>query len=100
MDEMRIGEYIATPFAAANVALVAACGHKIQTRPRIVKIDVETGEQQTYFELSDEQWVKTGALTRACWVDGSLLFMNTDTLFPAVLGRPETRPVTPPGQSV
>jgi glucose/arabinose dehydrogenase len=59
---------------------VTECGHKIITQPRIVKIDPATGEQATFFELPAERWIKTGAVTGACWHQGYLYLMNTDTL--------------------
>lgn len=42
--------------------------------------DVRTGEVETFFELPEERWNMTGAFTGARWHDGSLYFMNTDTL--------------------
>lgn len=59
---------------------VSECGHKIDSKPRIVRIDVRTGQQETFFELPDDRWEPTGAFTGACWVDGSMYFTNTDTL--------------------
>lgn len=59
---------------------VSEAGHKIDSKPRIVKVDVETGASETFFELPEERWIKFGAFTGACWHEGSLYFMNTDTL--------------------
>jgi glucose/arabinose dehydrogenase len=59
---------------------VTECGHKIESKPRIVKVDVTTGESRTYFELPKNRWIQTGAVTGACWHDGHLYVMNTDTL--------------------
>lgn len=59
---------------------VSECGHKIDSKPRIVKIDVDTGDSETFFELPDDRWRKTGAFTGACWHDGYLYFSNTDTV--------------------
>jgi glucose/arabinose dehydrogenase len=67
-------------FDDAGYCYVSECGHKIDSRPRIVKIDVRTGTCQSFFELPEERWIKTGALTGACWHDGALYFTNTDTL--------------------
>jgi glucose/arabinose dehydrogenase len=58
---------------------VSECGHKIESKPRIVKVDVRTGAQETFFDLPDERWQKTGAFTGACWHQGQLYFMNTST---------------------
>jgi glucose/arabinose dehydrogenase len=59
---------------------VSECGHKIESRPRLVKIDLQTGEKETVYEEPDERWFKTGALTGALWHDGYLYFTNTDRL--------------------
>ncbi len=59
---------------------VSECGYKIDSKPRIVRIDMATGEQETYFELPPDRWNKTGAFTGAVWHDGSLYFTNTDTI--------------------
>jgi glucose/arabinose dehydrogenase len=60
---------------------VTEAGFKIESRPRIVRVDVETGETDIFFELPGERWIQTGAMTGACWHDGSLYVTNTDTLF-------------------
>ena len=59
---------------------VVESGHKIDAAPRILKVDPNTGQWETFFTLPEARWVKGGALTGACWHDGSLFVMNTDTL--------------------
>jgi glucose/arabinose dehydrogenase len=59
---------------------VSECGHKIESRPRIVRIDLQTGAQETIYEEPDHRWIKTGALTGALWHAGHLYFTNTDRL--------------------
>jgi hypothetical protein len=59
---------------------VTECGHKIESKPRIVKVDVTTGTSETFFEFPKNRWIQTGAVTGACWHDGQLYVMNTDTL--------------------
>jgi glucose/arabinose dehydrogenase len=59
---------------------VTESGHKIGVRPRILKVNVQTGQYETFYELPEERWHKTGALTGACWHEGFLYFVNTDTL--------------------
>ncbi len=59
---------------------VIECGHKIEAKPRVLKVDVATGEWEVFFELPDDRWNVTGAVTGACWHDGHLYLMNTDTL--------------------
>lgn len=59
---------------------VVECGHKVDAKPRILKVDLQTGAYETFFEVPAERWGKTGAVTGACWHDGSLYLANTDTL--------------------
>lgn len=59
---------------------VVECGHKIEAKPRIMRVDVATGESTVFFELPQDRWIMTGAVTGACWHDGHLYVMNTDTL--------------------
>ncbi len=66
-------------FDGEGYCYVSECGHKIDSKPRIVRVNVETGEQETYFELPEERWHKTGAFTGTCWHEGYLYFMNTGT---------------------
>jgi len=67
-------------FDEQGFCYVTEAGHKIEAKPRIVKVNVETGEQETFFELREHQWDKVGAVTGSCWYQGSLYVMNTDTL--------------------
>ena len=67
-------------FDDAGNCYVTEAGHKIDSKPRIVKVDVVSGEQQPFFELPEASWIKTGAMTGACWHDGNLYFCNTDRL--------------------
>lgn len=59
---------------------VIECGHKIEAKPRVLKVDTATGDWEVFFELPQDRWVMTGAVTGACWHDGHLYLMNTDTL--------------------
>jgi glucose/arabinose dehydrogenase len=59
---------------------VSEAGHKIDSRPRILKVNVSTGEKQVFFELPEERWIKTGALTGACWHGEHLYITNTSSL--------------------
>ncbi len=58
---------------------MSECGHKIDAKPHILKVNVATGEYETFFDLPEERWNKTGAFTGACWHQGQLYFMNTGT---------------------
>lgn len=59
---------------------VSECGYKIESKPRIVRVNTATGAQETLFELPADRWHRTGAFTGATWHDGSLYFANTDTI--------------------
>lgn len=67
-------------FDDRGICYVAETGHKIDTPPRIIKIDVSTGHREVFFEVPADRWVKAGALTGICWKDGYLYYTNTDTL--------------------
>ena len=67
-------------FDDAGNAYVAECGHKIDSPPRILRVNVQTGSLETLYEVPEDRWHKTGALTGVCWHEGSLYFTNTDTL--------------------
>jgi glucose/arabinose dehydrogenase len=55
-------------------------GYKITGPPRILEVDLRSGQWETFFELPEEHWVQTGAVTGGCWHDGYLYFGNTDRL--------------------
>lgn len=88
LPEGFTAEVVATGFNAPvhccfdeqNVCYVIECGHKIEAKPRILEVDVTTGEHEVFFDLPEERWNQTGAVTGACWHDGHLYLMNTDTL--------------------
>jgi glucose/arabinose dehydrogenase len=68
-------------FGADGACYVTEAGYKAEQRPRIVRVDVDTGELETLYELPEDRWYKTGAMTGACWHDGALYVANTDHLF-------------------
>ncbi len=88
VPEGFIAELVASGFNAPDhccfdeqgYCYISESGHKIDSNPRIVKVNVETGEWQPFFELPETRWKKNGALTGACWYQGSLYIMNTDEL--------------------
>ncbi len=67
-------------FDDQGFCFVAESGHKIDSPPRIVRVDARTGEKKVHFEFPPERWVKSGSLTGVCWHDGFLYVTNTDTL--------------------
>lgn len=88
LPEGYVAEVVATGFNAPvhccfddqGLCYVSEAGHKIDSKPRILKVDVRTGQYEPFYELPAERWAKTGALTGACWHNGYLYFTNTDTL--------------------
>lgn len=68
-------------FDDAGSCYVVESGHKIDVPPRILKVDPATGAAETFFTLPEERWYLPGAVTGACWHEGYLYVMNTDTLF-------------------
>jgi hypothetical protein len=65
---------------------VTEAGHKIESAPRILKVDTTTGNWEPFFELPAERWIKTGAMTGACWHDGQLLVMAGCEVLQEVVG--------------
>src|ERR671934_2205215 len=59
---------------------VVECGHKVEATPRILKVDLQTGQYETFFAWPQERGTKTGAVTGACWHQGYLYVANTNTL--------------------
>jgi glucose/arabinose dehydrogenase len=88
LPEGFVAEVVATGFHAPvhctfddqGNCYVAESGHKIDSQPRILKVNVQTGDYEVIYEVPEERWHKTGALTGVCWHEGDLYFTNTDTL--------------------
>jgi glucose/arabinose dehydrogenase len=68
-------------FDDEGACYVVECGHKVEARPRILKVDTRTGAYTTFFDLPPDRWTQTGAMTGACWHQGYLYVTNTDTIF-------------------
>src|SRR5947209_1789412 len=58
---------VACCFDDQGHAYVVEGGHKIDARPRVLKVDLQTGAHETWFTLPTERWTKTGSVTGACW---------------------------------
>lgn len=59
---------------------VTESGHKSESPPRVLRIDPESGTKEVVYQLPEDRWIPTGALTGSCWLDGSLYIVNTDTV--------------------
>lgn len=85
LPEGYVAEVVATGFHAPvhccfdeqGYCYVSEAGHKIDSKPRVLRVDVNTGEYETFFDLPEDRWIKTGAFTGACWHQGQFYFMNT-----------------------
>jgi len=88
LPEGYVAEVVASGFNAPvhccfdedGYCYVVESGHKIEAVPRILKVDIRTGEWEPFFTLPEDKWIKGAAITGACWHNGQLYFMNTDTL--------------------
>jgi glucose/arabinose dehydrogenase len=88
LPEGFVAEVVATGFHAPvhccfdneGNCYLAECGHKIESRPRILKVNLEAGQYTSIYEVPDDRWHKTGALTGLCWHEGYLYFTNTDSI--------------------
>ena len=90
LPEGYVAEVVATglttpvhcTFAPDGTCYVTEAGyHRTEHRPRILRVDVESGAVETFYEIPEERWFKTGAVTGSCWHDGALYITNTDHLF-------------------
>jgi glucose/arabinose dehydrogenase len=59
---------------------VIESGHKIDDPPRVLKVDPYNGTWTIFFTLPQDRWIMSGAMSGACWHEGMLYVMNTDTL--------------------
>src|SRR4051794_32293317 len=56
-------------------------GHKVGVAPRVLRVDVETGEYDVLLTWPDHLWQRTGSVTGAASHNGSLYLTNTDTVY-------------------
>ncbi|MGH2381274.1 MAG: hypothetical protein ACRDG7_08645 [Candidatus Limnocylindria bacterium] len=66
-------------FDVSGGLYVTEAGHKSDSPPRVVRIDVSTGAGEVVVDLAD-RWTPTGAATGAAWHEGALYLANTDTI--------------------
>ncbi len=69
---------VMTTFGPDGAAYVVESGHKVDDPPRIRRVDLVTGDMTTVHEFTGRDWVETGAVTGAVFVDGALIVTNTD----------------------
>ena len=71
---------VMTTFGADGAGYVVESGHKVDDPPRIRRVDLATGATTIHHEFAGSEWNRTGAVTGAAWVEGSLVVTNTDHL--------------------
>ena len=79
-------DVVATDFSApvhccfddVGYCYVSEAGYRIDSPPRVWKVDVATGEREKFFEIPDDEWLRSGALTGTCWHDGHLYYSYND----------------------
>jgi glucose/arabinose dehydrogenase len=71
---------VMTTFGPDGAAYVVESGHKVDDPPRIRRVDPTTGEVSIVHEFRGPEWLPTGAVTGAVFVDGALLVTNTDRI--------------------
>jgi hypothetical protein len=71
---------VMTTFGPDGAGYVVESGHKVDEPPRIRRLDLETGSLTIIHEVAADDWVETGALTGATFIDGVLIATNTDRL--------------------
>jgi glucose/arabinose dehydrogenase len=71
---------VMTTFGPDGAAYVVESGHKVDDGPRIKRVDLDTGAVTVHYDVPQEEWVETGAVTGAVWHAGSLFITNTDHL--------------------
>ena len=88
LPEGYVAEVVATGFKTPvhcsfdeeGFCYVTEAGYKIESPPRILRVDATTGGYEVFFELPRVRWAQTGALTGGVWHEGWFYVGNTDTV--------------------
>lgn len=59
---------------------ITEAGYRTDSPPRIWRIDASSGQKDLVFEIPEDEWVRSGALTGCCWHDGDLIYSYNDHL--------------------
>lgn len=65
-------------FGPDGACYVTEAGYRIDSPPRILRVNTATGQRETVFEISPDRWNQTGALTGCAWHDGYLYYAYND----------------------
>jgi glucose/arabinose dehydrogenase len=68
-------------FGPDGACYVTEAGHKIDAAPRVLRIDVTTGEMESYLAIPEDNWLKSGAFTGTCWVGETMLLTGSDRIW-------------------
>ncbi|HVL06866.1 MAG TPA: hypothetical protein VM388_12835 [Acidimicrobiales bacterium] len=71
-------EPVHATFGHDGACYVTEAGYRIDSPPRILKVDTSSGEREVVFEIPGERWNQSGALTGCAWHDGYLYYSYND----------------------
>lgn len=73
-----LDEPVHCTFAPDGSCYLTEAGYRIDSPPRIWRLDTATGERDLVFEIPAERWNQAGALTGCAWHDGFLYYCYND----------------------
>lgn len=62
---------------------ITEAGYRIDSPPRIWRLDVSSGEREIVFEIPAQRWNQSGALTGCGWHDGFVYLQRPHRPLPA-----------------
>ncbi len=71
-------EPVHATFGPDGACYVTEAGYRIDSPPRIWRLDTATGEREMVFEIPADRWNQSGALTGCAWHDGYLYYSYND----------------------
>ena len=87
-------EPVHATFGPDGACYVTEAGYRIDSPPRILKVDTTSGEREVVFEIPKERWNQSGALTGCAWHDGYLYYSYNDHIGRFRPGEPVEEVVT------
>ena len=71
-------EPVHATFGPDGDCYVTEAGYRIDSPPRIWRVDTSSGQREMVFEVPAERWNQSGALTGCAWHDGHLYYSYND----------------------
>ena len=65
-------------FGPDGVCYVSEGGYRIDSPPRVWRLDTRTGDREIVLEIEAERWNQSGCLTGSAWHDGWLYYAYND----------------------